>query len=305
MNFEHVFDQLELSTDPFAVCELRGECDLGLGRDANATLHYILAGEGAILIHGEAAIEVGPGSLVLIPALQSHALRSFGRPGKPVPKCDPAELKLRHVLEVSEGGEKENQVIALCAHVRVGLRGAENVIDLIRSPIVERIDEENPLRPVLNMLLQELSRPTTGSRAMIRTLLTQCMIEMLRRRVAHDDEGLRWMAALRDPSVWEALRALLDAPGDPHTVESLAARVGMSRSIFAQRFSAAYGSGPIELLRDLRLRRAARLLRDTDLPVKTIAHEVGFSSRTAFSRLFEQRTGQSPLHYRQQQLAEK
>ena len=187
--------------------------------------------------------------------------------------------------------------------MHVGLRGAENVIDLIRSPIVERIDEESPLRPVLNMLLHELSRPTTGSRAMIRTLLTQCMIEMLRRRLAHDDEGLRWMAALRDPSVWEALRALLDAPGDPHTVESLAARVGMSRSIFAQRFSAAYGSGPIELLRDLRLRRAARLLRDTDLPVKTIAHEVGFSSRTAFSRLFEQRTGQSPLHYRQQQPA--
>ncbi|MBG6157297.1 AraC-like DNA-binding protein [Labrenzia sp. EL_208] len=305
MNFEHVFDQLELTTDPFAVCELRGECDLGLGQDANATLHYILAGEGAILIRGEPAIEVSPGSLVLIPALQSHALRSFGRPGEPVPKCDPAELKLRHVLEVSRDGGDDNQVIALCARVRVGLRGAEDVIDLIRSPIVERIDPDNPLRPVLNMILQELSRPTTGSRAMIRSLLTQCMIELLRRRVVHDDEGLRWMAALRDPSVWEALRALLDAPGDAHTVESLAARVGMSRSTFAQRFAAAYGSGPIELLRDLRLHRAARLLRDGDLPVKTIAHSVGFSSRTAFSRLFEQRTGQSPIQYRQQQISQR
>jgi len=77
MNFEHIFDQLEITTDPFAVCELKGQCDLDIGRDANVSLHYILSGVGALMIHDHPTIEVAPGSLVLIPALHSHVLRSF------------------------------------------------------------------------------------------------------------------------------------------------------------------------------------------------------------------------------------
>lgn len=298
MNYEHIFDQLEISTNPFAVCELKGACDLGLGQDATATLHYILEGHGSLHLRGGADIPVKPGSLLLVPALQSHTLRSLGGVGTPLPDCKPAELKLRHLLKVESGAAKDNQLIALCAHVRVGLRGAEDVIDLIRNPLVETIDADNPLRPAMNLLLRELSAPSAGSRAMIRAVLTQCIIEMLRKRLQDNDGALRWMAALRDPQVWEALRAMLDAPGDPHTVDSLADLVGMSRSAFANRFSAAYGSGPIDLLRDLRLRRAAKLLRDTDMPVKRIAHLVGFSSRTAFSRLFDERIGQSPIEFR-------
>jgi len=94
------------------------------------------------------------------------------------------------------------------------------------------------------------------------------------------------------------LRALLDEPGAAHTVESLAEKVGMSRSAFAERFTAAYGSGPIELLRDLRMQRAAGLLLDSELPIKRIAQMVGFNSRTAFSRVFEKHTGRSPSDYR-------
>ncbi|MCT4554275.1 MAG: AraC family transcriptional regulator [Pelagimonas sp.] len=297
MSYEHVFDQLEIAPDPFAVCELKGRCDLGLGQDATATLHYILRGTGSLHVRGAPDIPVGPGCLILVPALQRHSLRSTGGHSTPVPDCKPAELNLRHLLK-DDASDQEGQLIALCAHVRVGLRGAEDVIDLIRNPMVERIAPDSPLRPAMDLLLHELCRPGAGSRAMIRAVLTQCLIEMLRRRLQDEDGALRWMAALRDPQVWEALRAMLDAPGDPHTVDSLAERVGLSRSAFANRFSAAYGSGPIDLLRDLRLRKAATLLRDTNIPVKRVAHLVGFSSRTAFSRLFEQRTGQSPLQFR-------
>lgn len=298
MDFEHIFEQLEIATDPFAVCELQGKCDLEMGRDANVSLHYILTGVGALMRPGAPSIEVSSGSMVLIPALQNHTLRSFGESNDANLKCDPPELKLRHLLQFESSRDGDGQMTALCAHVRVGLRGAVDVIDLIRSPIVEQIGPQNSMYPSLKQLLQELSEPKLGSRAMIRVLLTQCLIEMLRSRLVRGDEGLRWMAALRDPSVWVALRAMLDEPGTPHTVESLADKVGMSRSAFAARFSNAYGSGPIELLRDLRLLRAATLLRDSELPIKRIADMVGFTSRTAFSRLFEQRTGQSPTHFR-------
>ncbi|AZV78651.1 AraC family transcriptional regulator [Parasedimentitalea marina] len=297
MEFEHIFDDLEITTDPFAVCELRGACDLGLGRDASATLHYILAGEGEIRLRSQAPLKVSRGTLVLIPALQSHALHSFGVSGDPVPDCKPAAINLARLMATAECGDK-GQLIALCAHVDVGLRGVADIIDLIREPLVENVSSPSSMRSALQALLYEISNPGLGSRAMIRALLTQCMIEMLRRRLAVADNALHWMAALADQTVWSALRTMLDKPGDRHTVESLADSVSMSRAAFAKRFADAYGSGPMELLRDLRMRRAGALLRDTDLPVKRIAEMVGFTSRSAFSRTFEAKTGQPPRAFR-------
>ena len=74
----------------------------------------------------------------------------------------------------------------------------------------------------------------------------------------------------------------------------------MSRSAFAARFAGVYGNGPMELLRDLRVQRAAAMLSRSDLPVKRIAQLVGFQSRSAFSRTFTAATGVPPHRYRVQ-----
>ena len=297
MNYEHIFDELEISTDPFAICELHGQCDLGLGKDAAVTLHYVLSGEGQIQIANLPPLKVAKGSFVLIPALHSHSLRSFGYSGDPVPDCKPAELKLAGLMAGS-AASSPSQLTALCAQVTIGMRGVTDIIELIREPLIECISDTSEVKHALSALLIEISHPRLGSRAMIRAILTQCLIEMLRKRLDAKDSTFRWMAALADPSVWNALRLMLDSPGDAHTVESLAAHVGMSRSAFAKRFADAYGSGPMELLRELRVHQAARLLSTTDLPVKRIAALVGFSSRSAFTRLFESKTNQSPKSFR-------
>ena len=131
---------------------------------------------------------------------------------------------------------QSGQLTALCAHITVGLRGVHDVIDLIREPMIENVSSPSHLRPALQALLAELSDPGLGSRAMIRALLMQCVIDMLRKRLSKNGSALRWMAALADPSMWNALKAMLDAPGDDHSVESLANIVGMSRATFAKRF---------------------------------------------------------------------
>lgn len=295
--YDHILDELDIVTDPFALCELRGASDLGLGRDASATLHYILSGEGEISLRGRAPIKVSRGMLVFIPALQSHALHSFGGNHHPIPECKPAALKLASLMAGSEQVES-GQLTALCAHVTVGLRGIRDIIDVIREPMIENVSSPSHMRPALQALLIEVSNPSLGSRAMIRALLMQCVIDMLRKRLTEEGDAMRWMAALADPSIWNALKVMLDEPGDPHTVESLARNVSMSRAAFAKRFADAYGSGPMELLRDLRMRRAGHLLGKTDLPIKRVADLVGFASRSAFTRAFEAKTGQSPSDFR-------
>ncbi|MEP5731933.1 MAG: AraC family transcriptional regulator [Sulfitobacter sp.] len=301
MSYEHIFNELEITTDPFALCELRGACKLGLGREPNATLHYVLSGKGEITIRGGTPVQVARGSIVLIPAMHSHVLRSFGDNFDPIPICRPAELDLARMLKTSDNAS-QGQLTALCTHVTIGLRGVKDIVDLVREPMVECVSPGSRMEQPLSRLVDEVSYPSLGSRAMIRAILLECMIEMLRLRLAAQDQALAWMAALKDPSVWQALRLMLDEPGQSHTVDSLAEAVGMSRSAFAKRFSDAYGSGPMELLRDLRMRMAGTLLKESDLPVKRIAEMVGFSSRSAFSRMFETKVGQSPRKFRDSEL---
>ena len=72
----------------------------------------------------------------------------------------------------------------------------------------------------------------------------------------------------------------------------------MSRAKFAERFKEAFGRTAMAFLKELRLSRAARLLETTDLPVKSVAARVGFSSRSHFSRAFKAAMHLEPAAYR-------
>ncbi|MGP4001651.1 helix-turn-helix domain-containing protein [Streptomyces sp. 8N706] len=101
-----------------------------------------------------------------------------------------------------------------------------------------------------------------------------------------------------DPRV-RRLEALIAAdPAAAHTVGSLAAHVGLSPSRLAHLFSAQRGRTPMRMVRDARLRHAARLLEVTDLPVDRVAAASGFASPYHFSRVFRARFGAPPGAYR-------
>jgi len=73
---------------------------------------------------------------------------------------------------------------------------------------------------------------------------------------------------------------------------------GMSRRSFLRAFEAATGSTPIDYLIQLRLARAATLLRSTTQTITDVAFQVGFQDSNYFSRQFRQRHGMSPTAYR-------
>ena len=72
----------------------------------------------------------------------------------------------------------------------------------------------------------------------------------------------------------------------------------MSRTAFAERFSATFGEGPIAFLQRARLRLAAQLLTTSPMPVKVIAASVGYDSRSYFSHAFKAAYGVDPTAYR-------
>jgi AraC-like DNA-binding protein len=110
-----------------------------------------------------------------------------------------------------------------------------------------------------------------------------------------------WTAGIGDPVVSSALNHL--ATSTPASITAWARAIGVSRSTLSARFADVVGEPPGAFLTRWRLDNAARLLRQTDLPVATVAHQVGYQSEFSFSRAFKRARSRSPLQFRKHHAA--
>lgn len=84
----------------------------------------------------------------------------------------------------------------------------------------------------------------------------------------------------------------------PASVQEIAAAVGMSFGTFRATFRRQSGVSPARFVRDLRMREAQRLLRETDLPTKQIGRMVGYPELPHLYRTFRAHGGSTPAQYR-------
>jgi transcriptional regulator GlxA family with amidase domain len=82
----------------------------------------------------------------------------------------------------------------------------------------------------------------------------------------------------------------------PMSIDSLAARAGMSPRNFQRKFTACVGQPPARFVEMLRLEHALGLL-SSGLPAKTIASVCGYASPQQFVKAFQRHHGSSPATY--------
>jgi AraC-like DNA-binding protein len=82
------------------------------------------------------------------------------------------------------------------------------------------------------------------------------------------------------------------------TADALAREVNMSRSTFADRFTALVGVPPMRYLLNWRMLVAKHKLQETRRTIVQIAFEVGYESEAAFTRAFRREFGQPPATWR-------
>jgi transcriptional regulator GlxA family with amidase domain len=80
-------------------------------------------------------------------------------------------------------------------------------------------------------------------------------------------------------------------------VETLARQMALSRRQLFRKFKALAGCTPNVFIRDIRLKRAAQLLRDSGMTVSEIIYAVGFSDPKYFRNIFRERFGVLPGEY--------
>jgi transcriptional regulator GlxA family with amidase domain len=178
------------------------------------------------------------------------------------------------------------------------LGGSLGLFDMMQDPVVLDFSDNARMRGIFDALIEEEQNESPGSRPMIAALMNQCLVTVFRRLEQQMNGQIPWLSAVQDERLAPVMEKVLSDPGQPYTLESLAAASGMSRSSFAERFQSNTGRTPMHFVREVRIRQGGKLLLSTDLSVDNIAERVGFASRSHFSQAFRDYFQQSPSGFR-------
>ena len=85
---------------------------------------------------------------------------------------------------------------------------------------------------------------------------------------------------------------------NPFRLQDLEDHYHISKYRICREFAAAFGKPPLRYLNDVRIEAAKNLLLTGDKRIHEIAAQVGIESATHFINLFKQRTGMTPLAFR-------
>jgi LacI family transcriptional regulator len=101
-----------------------------------------------------------------------------------------------------------------------------------------------------------------------------------------------------DPLVMRAVRFIEAHYSESIKVSDVVCAAGISESVLECRFVKSLGCTIYAAIREARLEHVRRLVSDTEVPLKQIAPEAGFSSVQHMTTLFRKAFGQSPARYR-------
>lgn len=215
-----------------------------------------------------------------------------------------APKRASDVLDPDRGGEivtynGGGDVFLVGSRFEVNSRHAEVLLRTLPPLMrVKTSGDRARLRWSIELMMEELREARPGSSLVAQQLAHMMLVQALRLYLAersHDDVG--WFTALADPHLGAALGAIHADPAFPWTVQGLAARVGMSRSTFAERFRARVGETPIAYLTRWRMMLAAEKLVHGDDTLARIAGSLGYDSEHAFNTAFKRVMGISPRRY--------
>ncbi|UWE10324.1 AraC family transcriptional regulator [Actinacidiphila bryophytorum] len=279
--------------------ELYAPWGMGFASGEGAGFHVVLRGSCWLVPAGEPPIALNAGDVALVRGDRAHGIAD--NPASPLVDFTLSNSGAPYGEMRHEGSGPST--VVLCGAYLLDRTRAHPVLSEI-PPVVHlpaHLGRYSSLRAAVELLGSEIDRPRPGTGAIVPSLLDTLLLYILRawfEQRSHDEGAAGWAAALSDPAIGSALSAIHHDPVHPWTVEELGARAGLSRAAFARRFTALVGQPPLAYLTWWRMITAARVLRESDAPLRVVARQAGYGSEIAFAAAFKREYGVSPGRYR-------
>ncbi|MFZ5747287.1 MAG: AraC family transcriptional regulator [Pseudomonadota bacterium] len=296
---EPIVDALDVALRSVIVCSVGHGYRIALTPQAQVLVHFVLDGNGVFEVDGAAPIAAVPKQVLIIPRLRAKRVGP-ARDGIEVPHTTGCSLTPDRVLQVAIGGDQPPTLRFACGVIETFAPGGIDPFSRMTEPMVVDLGGSPAGEALYALLRAETMGSELGSRAILEALIKQCLILALRTNAQRSVDMARPGSGTDDVRLLRALAAVQSAPAAAHSIATLAESAGMSRSVFFARFAESFGQPPMEYVLHVRLDCAARLLAAGNTPVKRIASDVGFASRSHFSRAFRARFGIDPSGYRRQ-----
>jgi AraC-like DNA-binding protein len=214
-------------------------------------------------------IHVAPGEYLALPDGKSHAI-------------------------VLEKGYARLEQISL--HCRIQDRWGRPLLARFRKPVATLLEVPRWHRVLTDLAALMSVDPPTG-REQGRGLVRELMADRL-----HAGERLKPSKHEGDPRIEHVLQRMQDELASPGlSMEALAREVGLTAAQVRKLFRRETSLGPKNYLQQLRLKKAARLLRHSPQTVKEIAFDCGFATDNYFHLVFRRAFGVTPAEFRDKQ----
>ncbi|MCX7357910.1 MAG: AraC family transcriptional regulator [Alphaproteobacteria bacterium] len=270
-----------------------------------AAFHYVIEGGLVVTMPDGGEWRLGAGDVVLLPHNEIHVMASA--PG--LPSISPRELfptaAPNGVFRIVHGGGGE------VTRMVCGFLGGNAQLHPLLTNLPQVVTFNLSTLPSGDWIArtfayaaQTQAAQDTGAPTVLTKVSELMVVEALRHYLsALPPEKTGWLAGLRDPAIGRAIALMHARVSEDWTADALAREVNLSRSAFAERFTALVGQPPMRYLTNWRMQTAMQKLRETKLMVAQIAFEVGYESEASFTRAFRRETGMPPAAWRTQHAA--
>lgn len=312
--FERLDSRRDVLTEVLQAVQLGSALSARVSVRAPWSLHY---GEETghragfhVVVHGscwawcdgtEEYVRLDPGDVVLFPHGAGHVLADdLATPphefGRIVATLAPGGC----VALPFDGSSDGVATVLLCGSYSFGREGSTPLLrglpEMVHLPAGS--DSTGGLAAIVELLANEARDAASGTGLVVDRLVDLLFVQAIRTWLAQGDRiGGGWLAALHDPMIGAAIRAIHDDPAHPWTVGGLAERVGVSRAVFARRFREDVGEPPLAYITRWRMTVAAELLEDGASIVRA-ASAVGYVDEFAFAKAFKRLRGVTPGQHR-------
>jgi AraC-like DNA-binding protein len=243
------------------------ECALGLGvpRREVAVFHIVTAGACWLTVEGtDEPVFLTTGDLMILPHGHAHVVTD--QPTTPVTEFE--DFVSRHPPDKYGrvyGDGQGAQSTLVCGAYQLE-EYATNPLYALLPTCLRASSQQRRAKPWIKMIIQLVQAEAHGRQPGAETVITR-LSEVLFLHAVRDylsslgDGPAGWLRALRDPQIGQVLALIHHQPEERWMVESLARRVGLSRSALSAKFTRLVGRPTLRYLTDVRLTKAAALLR--------------------------------------------
>ena len=296
-----ILQVVHVSGSLFSRAELEAPWGVHSRTMPDAIFHVVVRGAGYVTLD-TAGIPVPfrAGDLIVLPRGDAHTV------------SDHPDSKVRAIegLDTESGGDGLGcirvdgggpRTSLLCGMFTLAGDSRDHVLPLL--PPLIHVQGGTPtaawLDQTMRAMADEVDAGRPGSETIVARLADILFVQVLRAWLRQESPGSSgWLGALDDPQLSRALALVHDDPAASWTAALLARRVGLSRTVFYERFTARVGESPAAYTTRWRMVVARTLMRRTNEGLGEIAEQVGYRSQAAFHKAFKRVVGQSPGAWR-------